>query len=224
MRSELILVGAGRHPLVVVDDFGGNARAVEIASAMAPFPPAANYYPGLRRIIRPQDEAAAAYVAATLERAARFIVSGFDLDFFELLEASFSIVTAPPETLSPAQRAPHFDSTDPDYLAVLHYLGGTERTGTAFYRQRSTGIEAVTEANRPDFLKAHRDEDTQPSGYFAGSNAVFEQTHAIEGVPGRLIVYRGCMLHSGVIPSDLDFEPDPQRGRLTANFFIQGRR
>lgn len=224
MRPQLFRVGAGRDPVVVVDDIGGTSEAVRIASAMAPFPAAANHYPGLRRIFGPQDEAANAYVAATLQHAAPFIAGGFELDSFELIEASFSIITFLPGALSPAQRAPHFDSTDPDYLAVLHYLAGTERTGTAFYRQCSTGIEAVTEANLSRFVAAHRHESAQLSGYVTGSNAVFEQTHTIEGVPGRLVVYRGCMLHSGIIPPDLDFAPDPQRGRLTGNFFIRGHR
>jgi hypothetical protein len=224
VRPELFRVGAGRHPVVVIDDCGDSTEAVAIASAMAPFPEAANHYPGLRRIVRREDEAANFYVRATLEQAAPFIAGGFDVDAFELIEASFSIVTVPPAALSPAQRAPHFDSTNPDYLAVLHYLSGTERAGTAFYRQRSTGIEAVSEGNLSRFVAAQRRESRQFAGYVSGSNEVVEQILAIEGVPGRLIVYRGCMLHSGLIPPDLSFDPDPQRGRLTANFFVRCRR
>jgi len=43
-------------------------------------------------------------------------------------------------------RIPNFDSTDPNYLALLHYLRVPPDTGTAFFRQRSTGIERLTEA------------------------------------------------------------------------------
>ena len=57
------------------------------------------------------------------------------------------MVTAKPSELRAAQRAPHFDSTDQKYYALLHYLRVPPGTGTAFYRQRSTGIERVTEAN-----------------------------------------------------------------------------
>jgi hypothetical protein len=225
VRPELRRIGSEGQPVVVVDGFSGNpAVVVAIAAALAPFPRSATYYPGLRRIIRSQDEAADAYVVATLEQAAPFIAGAFDLDAFDLIEASFSMVTAPPATLSPAQRAPHFDSTDPDHLAVLHYLGGTERTGTAFYRQLSTGIETVAEDNLDRFVAAARHESAQLSGYIASSNAYFEQIAAIEGVPDRLLIYRGAMLHSGIIPPDLPFDPDPRRGRLTANFFIRARR
>jgi hypothetical protein len=225
VRPELRRIGSESQPVVVVDGFSGDpAAAVAIAAALAPYPPSANYYPGLRRIIRRADEAADAYVVATLEQAAPFIAGAFDVDAFDLLEASFSIITAAPATLSPAQRAPHFDSTDPDYLAVLHYLGGTERTGTAFYRQLSTGIETIAEANLDRFVATARRESAQLSGYIASSNAFFEQIAAIEGVPDRLIIYRGAMLHSGIIPPDLPFDADPRRGRLTANFFVRGRR
>ena len=104
---------------------------------------------------------------------------------------------------SPAQRAPHFDSTDPDYIAILHYLGGTDRTGTAFYRQRTTGIEAVDETNLARFVETARRESGRLAGYIAGSNRFFEQIEAIEAVPDRIIIYQGCLLHSGLIPADL---------------------
>ncbi|HEX5182227.1 MAG TPA: DUF6445 family protein [Allosphingosinicella sp.] len=225
MRPELLRVGAGAHPLVVVDDFGGDpAGVVEIAAALAPFPRSDTYYPGLRRLIGPEDEAADAYVVATLERAGPFIAGAFDADRFELIEASFSMVTDLPDRLAPAQRAPHFDSTDPEQLAILHYLGGTERTGTAFYRQRSTGIETVDEANLDRFVAAAKAESAQLSGYTSGSNAFFDQIAAIDGVRDRLIIYRGSMLHSGIIPPDLPFDPDPRCGRLTANIFVRLKR
>lgn len=42
------------------------------------------------------------------------------------------MVTQPPETLAPRQRAPHIDTVEPKYLAILHYLSDTTGTGTAF--------------------------------------------------------------------------------------------
>lgn len=225
MRPELHRFGTGAHPVVVVDGVSGNPGAVvEIAARLAPFGRAANYYPGLRRIIRREDEAADAYVVATLQGVAPFIAGAFDVDAFDLIEASFSIVTDAPERLSPAQRAPHFDSTDPDHLAVLHYLGGTAGTGTAFFRQRATGIEAVDEGNLARFVETARRESPRLAGYVAGSNTFFEQIGAVQAVQDRLIVYQGRLLHSGVIPPDFTFHADPDRGRLTANFFLRARR
>lgn len=227
MTPALRRVGAGQSPVVVVDDFSGRLPAiVNLAAAMAPFPRiAGNYYPGLRRIIDARDDAAFAYVGETLRMAAPFIGGAFDVDSFDLIEASFSMITAPPATLSPAQRAPHFDSTDPDYIAVLHYLSDTPGTGTAFYRQRATGIETVDEANVAGFVAtAKRDAVMRPAAYINGTDAHFEQIDAVEGVPDRLVLYRGHLLHSGIIPPDMAMSDNPRTGRLTANLFVKGRR
>ena len=227
MIPALRRIGARESPVVVIDDFSERLPAiVDLAAAMAPFPRiAGNYYPGLRRIIDARDEAAFAYVSETLRAAAPFLGGAFDMDSFDLIEASFSMITAPPATLSPAQRAPHFDSTDPDYIAVLHYLSDTPGTGTAFYRQRSTGIEVVDEANISGFVAtAKRDSATRPAAYINGTDAHFEQIGAVEGVPDRLVLYRGNLLHSGIIPPDMVMSDDPRIGRLTANLFVKGRR
>lgn len=226
MRPELVRIGTGRSPVVVIDDFSGDLEPIlDIAEALAPFPfHAANYYPGLRRLIAEEDEDANAYIERTLEAAAPFIGGAFECDGFDLLEASFSMVTAGPDTLQPAQRAPHFDSTDPNYLAVLHYLNVEPGTGTAFYRQRSTGIERVTEANAAAFIGTAQRESAQlppGSGYIQGSDAFFEQTHAIEARPDRMIIYQGYLLHSGIIPETMTLSGHPRAGRLTANIFVR---
>lgn len=224
MKPELRRFGTSQSPVVVIDGFSGDAQAiVDIAAALAPFPSGAGtYYPGLRRILSEADGGAWAYVQHTLEAAAPFLGGAFDFDRFDLLEASFSIVTTPPETLAPAQRAPHFDSADPGYVAILHYLA--ETPGTAFYRQRSTGIEAITDANRDAFIDAARRESPSLSGYTNGSNGHFEQIGLVEGHADRLVLYQGRLLHSGLIPDGMVFSADPRRGRLTANLFIQGQR
>jgi hypothetical protein len=223
MKPALRRFGEGQHPVVVVDDFTGNVGAVrEIAAALAPFPAhSVNYYPGLRRVITPADKAAYAYADWVLQKAATLIGGGFGYDTFDWLEASFSMITAAPGQLTPPQRAPHFDSPDPSYLAVLHYLSDT--TGTAFYRQRLTGIEQVAESNLARFVESARPAAATAKGYIHGSDAFYEQIGMVEGVADRLVIYRGSMLHSGIIPPDADFNPDPRLGRLTANLFVQGR-
>jgi hypothetical protein len=223
MTPELRRVGEAQSPVVVIDDFTGAVNeVVGLAAAMAPFPSSSGtYYPGLRRSIAAGD-AAYGYVERLLEAAGPFIGGGFDVDTFELLEASFSMVTSAPAMLDPAQRAPHFDSTDPDYLALLHYLSDTP--GTAFFRQRATGIELVDERNVDRFVATARRVNDDLSGYTFGSNQHYEQIGQIEGVRDRLAIYRGSMLHSGIIPPDMAFSADPRVGRLTANIFIKGRR
>lgn len=223
MTPELRRIGERQSPVVVVDDFTGALDdVIELAATMAPFPASAgNYYPGLRQPIVAGD-AAFGYVERLLEAAAPFIGGAFDADGFDLLEASFSIVTAAPDSLSPAQRAPHFDSIDPDYLAVLHYLSDTP--GTAFFRQRETGIEIVDGDNVTRFIDTAKLAGDSLSGYIHGSNAAYEQIGLVDGVRDRLVIYRGSMLHSGIIPPDMLFSADPRIGRLTANVFIQNRK
>lgn len=220
MTPELRHIGNQHSPLVVIDDFTGDVAAiVALAATLAPFPRADGYYPGLRRTIGPADGAANDYVVRTLEAAARFIGGAFDAETFDLVGASFSMVTEAPDALRPGQRVPHFDSTDPGYLAVLHYLSDTP--GTAFYRQRSTGIEAVTEDNRAVFLAAAAREGAAAHGYIATSSAAFEQIAQVEGKMDRLVIYQGRLLHSGIIPSGMALGSNPRSGRLTANLFVQ---
>ena len=206
----------------MIDGFtGAVAELIGEAARMAPLPEMrGNYYPGLRRVIGDADGAAFGHVERLLEDAAPYIGGGFDMDGFTVIEASFSMVTTPPEALTPPQRAPHFDSTDPNYLAVMLYLGGTEGSGTAFYRQRVTGIEVVNDANLPRFVAAAKAAPAE--GYIRGSDAHYEEIGRIEAVPDRLVVYRGALLHSGVIPPDMNFSADPNEGRLTLNIFIKG--
>jgi hypothetical protein len=228
VKPELRRVGNSQSPVVVIDDFSGEAaHAAALADALAPFPliRSDSYYPGVRRIIGTSDGEANGYVERLCERAAQFIAGAFEVDGFDLLEASYSMVTAQPSELRSAQRAPHFDSTDQKYYALLHYLRVPEGTGTAFYRQRSTGIERVTEDNIACFVAtAGKEAALLPpdSGYISGSDHFFEQIGAVEGVTDRLIIYQGSLLHSGIIPRAVIFSADPRVGRLTANIFVRG--
>jgi hypothetical protein len=224
MRPELRRFGEHQSPVVLVDNATGDPGATTaLAAALAPFPPAqGSYYPGLRRFLTDQDTAAMDYVHTLLENLSPFIGGGFDVERFDLVEASFSMVTTPPAALTPPQRAPHFDSTDPLYLAVLHYLSDTP--GTAFYRQRATGIERVDDANKERFIAAARRESDALSGYIAGSNAAFEQIGKVEGLADRAVIYSGCLLHSGLITPGLPLDADPCTGRLTCNIFVKGHR
>ena len=226
MRPELRRVGESQSRVVVIDEFSAAIEEIlRVADALAPYPPISNYYPGLRRVIAETDAEAWSYVERLCSDAAQFIAGAFDVDGFDLIEASFSMVTTEPTKLIPEQRMPHFDSTDPKHYALLHYLRVPPGTGTAFYRQRSTAIERVTDTNREAFLRTASAEMIRlprDSGYIAGSNELFEEIGAVEAVPDRLIIYQGSLLHSGIIPRDMNLSADPREGRLTANIFVRG--
>jgi hypothetical protein len=226
VRPELHRVGHSESAIVVIDDFSGDLEHIlAIAENLAPYPSHGNYYPGVRRVITPADTQAERYVVETCEHAGQFIAGAFGISRFDLVEASFSIVTRAPKELSPAQRAPHFDTTDQKHLALLHYLRVPSNSGTAFYRQRSTGIERVTDANVAQFVAVAKREAmmlSPTSGYIQGSDEFFEQIGAVEAAPDRLVIYQGSLLHSGMIPPGMSFSADPAHGRLTANFFVRG--
>jgi hypothetical protein len=228
VKPQLLRFGNSQSPVVVVDDFCGDVPSIAgLADALAPFPRIrGNYYPGVRRVITEADTEAYSYVLESCRHAAPFIGGAFGVEAFDLVEASFSVVTLRPGELQPVQRAPHFDSTDPNYFALLHYLRVPEGSGTAFYCHRATGTERVTEANVDGFVSIARAEAaTLPadSGYMRGPDEFYEQIGAIEAVADRLLIYPGGLLHSGIIPKDMCFSPNPREGRLTANFFLRAR-
>jgi len=223
MKPSVRVVGQSRQPVLVIDNFSGDARAViEIAAALSPFGDSRDtYYPGIRRHITPADRDAFAYAESVIDEIGPFLGDIFGFRWFDWIEASFSMITAAPVDLIPGQRTPHFDSTEPGYLAILHYLADTE--GTAFYRQRATGVEVVTPQNVDSVLAAARAAAAHSPGYFHGSDAHYEQIGMVEGVADRLVLYRGSLLHSGIIPPDAKLSADPREGRLTANLFGRGR-
>jgi hypothetical protein len=227
VKPELKRFGNTQTPVIVIDNFSGSLEHIlQIAEALAPFPRHTNYYPGLRRIFTPADTAANSYVKETCGCVAPFIADAFEIDDFDLVEASFSMVTLKPTELTPSQRAPHFDTTDQKDLALLHYLHAPPNTGTAFYRQRATGIERVTESNISTFVPVAEVQIPQlppDAGYFHGSDEFFEQIGSVEAVPDRMVIFQGSLIHSGIIPPDMPLTGDPREGRLTANIFVRGR-
>lgn len=225
MTPRLLRVGHSESPVVIVDDVvGDTAGIIDMAATLAPFPVVpGSYYPGVRRVLTAADGAAHGYATALLQAVAPFIGGAFDIDGFDWIEGSFSMVTTPPAALSPRQRAPHFDAADPGYIAVLHYLADMPGSGTAFYRQRATGIERVDASNRDAFVTAAQRDSDLLAGYTNASNAAFEQIGVVEAKRDRVVIYQGCLLHSGIIPPDLPLSADPRIGRLTTNLFVQAQ-
>jgi hypothetical protein len=136
---------------------------------------------------------------------------------------ALSMAVLPADQASPAQRLPHIDTTAPAQLAILHYLCGPPHGGTAFYRHRATGFEAIDPVRAPAYLAARREEAAKPGpgdGYIVASNALYEQTAVVAPVFDRVIVYASNLLHAGVLP-DRPVSLDARRGRLTANAFLR---
>ncbi len=212
-------IGIEREPLLLIDGaLLDPQRLVEIAAAGS-FHPAYGPdggYPGIRA---PMPSAYADTVVRALDPMVR---EAFELGDVRLgrAECSFSIVTQPAETLSRSQRAPHVDTVDPLQFAILHYLCDARHGGTAFYRHRATGYETIT-AERLDRYETVRAGEGDTTGYIDGHTDAFEQTAIVAARWNRLAVYRSRVLHSGQVHGGID--PDPRRGRLTANIFLTYR-
>lgn len=224
MKPQLLRLGQAARPVVIVDDCLGDPTAlVDAAAALAPLAPAASgYYPGLRRVFDETVQPAWDLTADLLRTAAPFVAGAFDCDGFRLTEASFSMVTTSPGALTPGQRHPHFDTVDPDLVALIVYLFDAGRNdGTAFYRHEATGTEVVTRAVLDRFVETVRREAPAMRGYFNPGMAGFTELGRVPARFGRVGVWPGNLLHSGLVPADATFSPDPRQGRLTLNLFLK---
>lgn len=210
-------IGVERQPIAVVDHFHPDPQALRRFAAAATFVPGRNHYPGIRADL-PHDYFGAVRPALTTVLTQVFGHRGG----IALLDASFSIVTTPPDQLSVEQRLPHFDAIDPARIALVHYLND-DQGGTAFYRHRATGFETIDAARAPGYLHTVSNEvrEQAPSpAYIAGSTAQFEQLSAVDARCNRAVIYRSALLHSGAIPSDAALPSDASQGRLTVTAFL----
>lgn len=218
-------VGAEREPVVVINGVMRNPAAlVDYAAAEGRFEPAGKgAYPGLR------SPAPLDYVGTLVRALDPLIRQAFSLDEVVLAAAdcSLSIVTEPPENLTPLQRVPHVDTDYPLQFAVLHYLCGAGFGGTGFYRHSATGYETLSPERTARF-ETVRDrelaERSPPAGYIGEKPENYISTASFEAAFDRLLIYRSCVLHCGLIPVDMPLVADPRHGRLTSNIFVSYRR
>jgi hypothetical protein len=223
-RVERLSIGREGHPLLILDDLLTGAESLvdfaADAAVLAPVKAAANFYPGVRAPAPP------GYVQALVTTLRPHLAEAFGVsrDGKAHVTCALSMAVLPADQASLAQRLPHIDTTAPAQLAILHYLCGPEHGGTAFYRHRATGFEAIDPARGPAYLAALRHEMVQGEadrdGYITGSDALFEQTAVIAPAFNRIVVYASNLLHAGMLP-DRPASADPRLGRLTANTFFR---
>lgn len=215
-------IGNEQEHIIIIDDFFSSPqKLVEIASHSS-FTNNSSYYPGIRA------EAPSSYLAERQDLLVDAIQTQFGITTgVEVLECNYSLVTLRPKKLSAFQCYPHFDGLERGRLAILHYLCGEEFGGTAFYRHKATGYETLN-SDRYKAYDLQRQEEFKKSGicekkYFSGDSSEFEQIAYIKAKFNRLIIYRGCTIHSGQIPVNYHFGQDPKNARLTINTFLMER-
>ena len=214
-------IGREGEPLVIIDNFTGQPERLRAMGTAAQYHPAGVDYPGRRALADPS------YLDLRRDLMMQVMARVFGLTRAIQCEvAAFSLVTLPPEQLSPRQRIPHHDHSDAGRVAIMHYLGGPETGGTAFYRHRRTGFEAITPQREPAYAAALAEDEREfgppPPEYPHGDSDCFEQIAAVEARVDRLALYRGRQLHSGIIPDPTALSDDPGTGRLTVNMFLFG--
>ena len=212
--------GREREPVVQIDGFSGQAEALLAAGRVADYGPRDAYYPGIRAPADPAYLERRGELLAAVVRRAFGLTQGVRCEL-----AAFSLVTMAEAELAPLQRIPHYDDTGGEIIGVMHYLLGAESGGTAFYRHRRTGFEAITPAREPAYKAALAEDEREyglpPPRYHHGDSDRYELIGEVAAEPDRLILYRGRLLHSGVIPDPAALSADPARGRLTVNMFLK---
>ncbi len=223
-RVERLRVGREGHPVLILDGLlAGAENLVDFAAetaTLAPVKAAANFYPGVRAPAPP------GYVQALITALRPHLAEPFGAPAGGKahVTCALSMAILPADQASLAQRLPHIDTTAPTQLAILHYLCGPEHGGTAFYRHRATGFEAIDPQRGTAYLAALRREMAEGSadrdGYITASDAVFEQTAVVAPAFNRIVVYASNLLHAGML-RDRPASADPRLGRLTANTFFR---
>ncbi len=221
-RVSIRKIGREEQPLVIIDQYSGMAARLHKAGCNSQFQQAGAFYPGLRAAARPDlIELRRDMITTILEQV-------FGLRQEIVLEMlAYALVTAARGSLSAAQSIPHYDHAGQNVVAGMFYMLGEGSGGTAFYRHRRTGFETITALREAEYRSAVEGE-LQQSGWQAGDYHYGDTDHyelldEVEARPDRLILYRGNLLHSGVIPGSANLSCDPSTGRLTMNMFFRGQ-
>jgi hypothetical protein len=219
-RLSITHFGAEAQPLLVVEDALADLQLVRDIAARHAYRPIGPFYPGVRAAV--SEKVAMPLVAPLLGQMAEAFGQEREPAYFECF---LSIVTTAPGALSPIQRLPHFDGTEPGRIAVLVYLSDDSSGGTAFYRQRETGFESVDAARfdryREELEAATAQHGLPDAAYIDETSPLFERILKVDGVPNRLIAYRGNALHCAAMPAGFVPDADPNCGRLTLNLFLK---
>ncbi|HMA51651.1 MAG TPA: DUF6445 family protein [Magnetospirillaceae bacterium] len=209
-------IGREGGVVVTIDNFLLDAdQMVDYAARGAIFVPAGALYPGMQAPLPAPYPLYAHFFTKAL------IPEAFGLGKLDVIDcrATFSMMTVPPNKVGIRQRVPHMDMPDPDNIVLLHYLFDDPEGGTAFYRHRATGFEAMNVEKRNIYEEVLKDElAAHPHDeYIRADSPVFEQIARYPAKFNRAILYRSNTLHAAAVSPGFDYSRDPRKGRLTAN-------
>jgi hypothetical protein len=220
IRISRRTIGVEGAPLLIIDNLVSDPDRLVRKASNSHFVKHSSMFPGIRA------SAPLSYQQFLEKTLNPLLRECFDLapGRFLFPMCHFSLVTQPPGELAFSQRVPHIDSVRRDGLATVHYLFRGDWGGTGFYRHRQSGFEYVDATRHAAYFdclaQESRREDSSCSGYIDGDSALFQRIADVEGVFNRMIVYRRNSLHSGLIDNTRLPPPDPIKGRLSINCFI----
>ncbi len=208
------------HILITIDAILSDPKIAIQTASLQIFAKITPQYPGVRAPLDPDLCASwLGELAPLLDDTFGKSAKGWEM------QGWYSIVTTQPHQLQPIQRLPHVDGTDPNQIALMLYLNRTPHGGTAFFRHKSTGLETLTAETYPRYGAALQQDVARtglpPAAYATDGAPHFERTHTVPGIFNQAVLYRGNILHSGVIDNATPLPADPATGRLTINAFFR---
>jgi predicted SprT family Zn-dependent metalloprotease len=227
MQVKFETIGRENTRILVVDDFFVDYQlAVEEAIS-------ANYstrkedvgafYPGMRAPLRKD------YGFPILQFAARAMHQELKLPRnlqVAPINANYSLLTKQPKDMQLEQCIPHFDTSEKNSFAVLHYMNDGEFGGTGFYRHKPTNYENISSEREAPYFRAMQESFKQKGApkqqYFCDSDEHFELIRKVDYRANRLVAYPTSILHTAYIDNpQRDVIADPKVGRLSSNFLFR---
>lgn len=220
-------IGLERTPIIIVDNLAADLTSLLNFAYQAPFTKRDNsYYPGVRSSL-PKP-----YVISVIEA-----IYGTMFKIYQVpqhlrmapVDIVFSLITKKPCELTPMQCMPHFDTPDPHFYAILHYLNtrNDHQTfgGTGFFRHNPTQFERISNERSKTYFDSAQQFINQHGAplnqYQSESDEHFTLYHSVDYRPNRLVIYPGNLLHSTLVNAETDIDSSARTGRLTSNIFVK---
>lgn len=221
---EVLFIGQESTPFIILDNFVTEPEIlISLACDDNPYhAQPTDYYPGIRK---PLPSNYGELICSQLFDLLRSTYQLKDAVAAKTLLSAFSISTTPPDQLRPIQMLPHFDTTENNQFALVHYLCDVQHGGTSFYRHKQTGYERITKTRFPQYAtllkqQAQAENLHLTPAYIANNSSLFERIHSVEARKNRVVIYPSNLLHSGNIQPQQGLSSDPRKGRLTISSFI----
>ena len=226
--------------LFVIDNLMGNAKAKELREwtiKNCKFSWARHAYPGMWCRNKRSKDLAKQYTTMVNSRLEHLGIS----IKFDNRDSFFGLVANKSE--ADFSNAPHIDFHSSLQYAAVHYLFYVERPssssgGTAFFRDKRTGIQRYTSSNQCQSYKEQSggicgtrgdsDHDSR-TAYMSFHDSSWEVLHVVPPKFDRLILYPSNQIHGAwmdkdavnrfLLPAGMSPIENIRTGRLTSNLF-----